>query len=132
MVSGLLFALALTAQDATPETPAYREEAARIVTRWRAEEDCRTQPRPQGESVEACADRRQAAVAATPGYEYFAVGPVWAGQARTRCEAGEQRAEEAPGACIHRIMIVIQSEDDLFGPPPGPIDVDSLFEPPQD
>lgn len=127
--------LALTMSRADPATGpspaeqlAYADEAAAMATRWRAEDRCRTMLRPEGESVEACTERRLGLLR-TPdgGFDYSGVSRIVAGDARKRCEDGELLAGEPIGACMERVMAAIDAEaqDDIFG---GANDLAGAFE----
>lgn len=103
MTLTMLAALALLSQAATtpPEDPAraaYDAEASRLAGRARFEERCIEMPRPEGESVEACTERRIALQDAPPA----GPPPAVAGEARRGCETEGLQAGETLGMCIAR------------------------------
>lgn len=59
--------LALTLMLSAQDVPVDPNVAALAALRQRAQELCETRPRPSGESVEACTDRRATALVATYG-----------------------------------------------------------------
>lgn len=119
MMTGMLAIALAVAIQAAPmseaDKDAYNKEAAELATRWRAATDCRERPRLPDETVEACTDRRLAALSAGGNRAFYQTSPFAAGEARQRCDDGDQRSGEAPGACITRMMIVIQDETNPFG-----------------
>lgn len=110
MIATTLAALVLLTQ-AAPDDPealaVYEAEAAVMFNRARLEQRCVDLPRPEGETVAACTDRRMALLE-TPS---AGVSAPLAGDARSDCETDALRQGETLGACIVRVMT---TAEDVF------------------
>lgn len=104
----------------TAPTPADIE-TAQMIERHRAEVLCVTRMRPANETVEACTDRRLAAMRSQPDYT---LSPAQARSARLRCERDGLADGETLIACMAREDNLVI--DDIFGSDIGaPIDLDA-------
>lgn len=102
MIATTLAALALLMQAAQtsddPAKAAYEAEASRLAGRAPFEERCIEMPRPVGETVAACVERRIALQDRPP----TGPAPALAGEARRGCETEGLQAGETLGMCIAR------------------------------
>lgn len=112
----------LAPQTAPTSAPTPADiETAQMIERHRAEGLCVTRMRPASETVEACTDRRLAAMRSQPGYT---LSPAQARSARLRCERDGLADGETLIACMAREDDLVI--DDIFGSDIGaPIDLDA-------